>query len=85
MPADKNTKEKIFHEIELLPENEQQTVLGIVENYIHNQADETEWKQLSQAWRTRIEQSLKQANEGQFILNEDAVAYIRKKYGLNNG
>ncbi len=85
MYSDKNTKEKILQEIESLPENEQQTVLGIVENYIHSQADETEWNQLPLAWRTRIEQSLKQADEGQFILNEDAVAYIRKKYGLNNG
>ncbi len=84
MYSDKDIKEKIFQEIESLPENEQQTILGIVENYIHNQADETEWTQLPQAWRTRIEQSLKQADEGQFILNEDAVAYIRKKYGLND-
>ena len=83
MYSDKKTKEKIFSEIESLSENEQQTVLGIVENYIHNQADETEWNQLPQAWRTRIELSLKQADKGQFILNEDAVAYIRKKYGLN--
>ena len=83
MSYDKNTKEKIFNEIESLPEKEQQTVLGIVENYIHSQADETEWNELPQSWRTRIEQSLKQADEGQFILNDDAVAYIRKKYGLN--
>ena len=83
MSYDKNTKEKIFKEIESLPENEQQTVLGVVENYIHNQADETEWDQLPRAWRIRIEESLKQADEGKFILNEDAVAFIRKKYGLN--
>ena len=83
MYSDKNTKEKILQEIDSLPENEQQTVLGIVENYIHSQADETEWNLLPQAWRIRIEQSLKQADEGKFILNEDAVAYIRKKYGLN--
>lgn len=83
MYTDNNTKDKILKEIELLPENEQQTVLGIVENYLHSQADETEWNQLPQAWKTRIEESLKQADEGKFILNEDAVAYIRKKYGLN--
>jgi len=83
MYSDKNTKEKIFSEIESLPENEQQTVLGLVENYLHNLADETEWNQLPLAWRTRIEESLKQADEGKFILNEDAVAFIRKKYGLN--
>lgn len=83
MYADKNTKEKIFLEIESLPENEQQTVLGIVENYIHSQADETEWDELPAAWKNRIEQSLKQADERQTILNEDAVAYIRKKHGLN--
>lgn len=83
MYSDKKTKEKIFHEIESLPENEQQTILGIVENYIHNQADETEWNQLPQALRTRIEQSLNQADAGQLILNEDAIAFIRKKYGLN--
>lgn len=83
MYFNKNTKEKIFSEIESLPENEQQTVLGIVENYIHSQADETEWNQLPQAWKTRIQESLSQADEGKFILNEDAVAYIRKKYGLN--
>lgn len=83
MYSDKNIKEKIFSEIESLPENEQQTVLGVVENYIHNKADETEWNQLPQVWKTRIEESLKQADEGKFILNDDAVAYIRKKYGLN--
>ncbi len=83
MYSDKNTKEKIFSEIESLPEREQQTVLGLVENYIHSQTDETEWDQLPQAWRTRIEESLKQAEEGKFVLNEDAVALIRKKYGLN--
>jgi predicted transcriptional regulator len=84
MPANKKIKETILHEIELLPENEQQTVLGIVENYLHSQADETEWSQLPLAWKIRIEQSLKQADEGQFILNEDAVAYIRKKYRPND-
>jgi hypothetical protein len=83
MHADKEIKEKILREIASLPEDEQQTVLGIVENYLHNQADETEWHQLPQAWKTRIEESLKQADEGKFILNEDAVAYIRKKYDLN--
>jgi hypothetical protein len=83
MSSNKNIKEKIFSEIESLSENEQQTVLGLVENYIHNQADETEWNQLPQAWKTRIKESLKQAEEGKFILNQDAVAYIRKKYGLN--
>ena len=45
MYSDKNTRKKILQEIESLPENEQQTILGIVENYIHNQADETEWNQ----------------------------------------
>ena len=83
MYSDKSIKEKIFSEIESMPENEQHAVLGVIENYIHNQADETEWDQLPQAWRTRIEESLKQADEGKFILNEDAVSYIRKKYGLN--
>jgi predicted transcriptional regulator len=83
MHSGKKTKDKILNEIESLTENQQQTVLGIVENYIHSQANETEWNELPQAWKTRIEQSLKQADEGKFILNEDAVAYIRKKYGLN--
>ena len=83
MSSDKKIKEKIFSEIELLPENEQQAVLGLVENYIHNQVDETEWNQLPESWKTRIEESLKQADEGKLVLHEDAVAYIRKKYGLN--
>ena len=83
MYSDKNTRDKILLEIESLPEDEQQTILGIVENYIHNQADETEWNQFPQAWRTRIEQSLNQADAGQLTLNEDAIAFIRKKYGLN--
>jgi hypothetical protein len=79
----KKIKEKIFNEIESLPENEQQTVLGLVENYIHNHADETEWNELPQAWKTRIQISLRQAEEGKFVFNEDAVAFIRKKYGLD--
>ena len=84
MYADKNIKEKILSEIESLSETEQQTVLGIVENYIHNKADETEWEQLPKAWKKRIKESLKQADEGKFILNEDAVAYLKKKYGSHD-
>ena len=83
MSYNKNIKEKILSEIDSLPAQEQQTVLGIVENYIHNKADETEWNQLPPAWKTRIEESLEQANAGQFILHEDAISYLRKKYGLN--
>ena len=83
MHPDKKIKERIFSEIESLPEKEQQTILGMVENFIHGKADETEWNQLPQAWRIRIEESLKQADDGKFILNEEAVSYIRKKYGLN--
>ncbi len=85
MYFDKNTKEKILREIEALPDTEQQTVLGIVENYIHSQVDETEWNTLPPQWKLRVEQSLQQADSGHFVLNEDAVSYIRKKYGLNNG
>ncbi len=83
MSSVKNIKEKIFREIESLSETEQQTVLGLVENYIHKQVDETEWNQLPLPWKIRIEESLKQADEGKFVLHEDAIAYIRKKYGLN--
>ena len=61
MHTDKKIKEKILSEIESLPETEQQTVLGIVENYIHNKADETEWEQLPKAWKKRIEESLNSA------------------------
>ena len=83
MLPEKKIKERILKEIESLSENEQQTILGMVENYIHSKADETEWNQLPQTWRKRIEESLKQADEGKFILHEEAISYIRKKYGLN--
>ena len=84
MYADKNIKEKILNEIESLPETEQQTVLGIVENYIHGKAVETDWEQLPEAWKKRIQESMKQGDEGQHILNEDVVVYIKKKHGLND-
>lgn len=79
-----NIKQKIFSEIDSLPETEQQTVLGIVENYIHNKADETDWNNLPTSLKERIKESIQQATEGKFILNDEAVAYIRKKYGSND-
>ena len=84
MHTEKNIKEKILSEIESLPETEQQTLLGIVENYIHNKADETEWEKLPKSLKRRIEESIRQADEGKFILNEDIVAYIRKKHGYHD-
>ena len=84
MHTEKNIKEKILSEIESLPETEQQTLLGIVENYIHNKADETEWEKLPKSLKRRIEESIRQADEGKFILNEDVVAYIRKKHGYHD-
>ncbi len=42
MPGNNKIKERIIREIESLPESEQQTILGMVENYIHSKADETE-------------------------------------------
>jgi predicted transcriptional regulator len=83
MSVNPNIKDQLLKEIESLTPQEQQTVLGVVENYIHNKADETEWALLPEAWKMRIDESLKQADNGQFILHEDAVKYIRKKYGLH--
>ena len=83
MASEKNIKEQILKEIESLPLPEQQTVLGVVENYLHNKTDETEWNQLPENWKKRITESLRQADAGQFMLHEDAVIYLRKKYGLN--
>ena len=83
MPSEKNIKEKIIREIEALPVSEQQTILGIVENFIHNKVDETEWDQLPESWKKRIAESLQQADNGQLTLHEDAVIYLRKKYGLH--
>lgn len=83
MSDNPNIKDQLLKEIESLSPQEQQTVLGIVENYVHSKADETEWARLPESWKTRIEESLKQADAGQFILHEDAVKYIRNKYGLN--
>jgi hypothetical protein len=83
MKAGDKIKEKIFAEINALPEPEQQAILGIVENYIHTGADETSWSTIPETWRNRIYESLQQAEKKEFILNEDAVSYIQKKYGLN--
>ncbi len=76
-------QQKILKEIESLSDSDLQSVLGIIENYKHSTADETEWNQLPEAWKKRIEESLVQANTGNLILHEDAMLYIRKKYGLN--
>lgn len=83
MPIQQDVKDKLLKELESLSPQEQETLLGIVENYLHNKADATEWNNLPQTWRSRIEESLKQADESQFILHEDAVSYLRKKYRLN--
>jgi predicted transcriptional regulator len=57
--------------------------LGLLENFLHGKADETEWEQLPDNWKKRITESLQQADAGQLVLHEDAVAYFRKKYGPN--
>jgi predicted transcriptional regulator len=76
-------KQKILLELDAMTSDEQQTILGIVENYLHSKADETEWNDLPDSWKKRIEESLQQADTGQFILHEDAMTYLRKKYNLN--
>lgn len=78
-----NIKEQLLKEIEDLSAKEQQSILGIVENYVYGKVDETEWKQLPAAWKKRINETLQQAESGNFVLHEDAVKYISKKYGLN--
>lgn len=83
MSDSQTIKEQLFKEIEALSASEQQNLLGIVENYVHGKADETEWEQLPEGWKKRITESLKLADTGNFVLHEDAVQYIRKKYGLN--
>lgn len=83
MPSQKNIKDQILKEIESLSVSEQQTILGLLENYLHGKADETEWDQLPDNWKKRITESLQQADAGQLMLHEDAVAYLRKKYRLN--
>jgi hypothetical protein len=83
MSSQKNIKEQILREIESLSPEEQQIVLGVVENYLHSKVDETEWNNLPFDWKKRIEESLRQADEGKLMLHEDSVLYLRKKYGLN--
>ena len=83
MAEEKKVKEQIIKEIESLSPSEQQTILGLVENFLHNKVDETEWDQLPENWKKRITASLQEADAGQLTLHEDAVSYLRKKYGLN--
>ncbi len=83
MNENKNIKSELLAKINSLSPQEQEAVLGIVDNYVHSKADETEWIQLPAAWKSRIDESLRQADENQFILHEDAIAYLRKKYNLN--
>ncbi|HEX7844419.1 MAG TPA: hypothetical protein VF476_01390 [Chitinophagaceae bacterium] len=83
MKENKNIKNELLAKIEALSLKEQEAILGIVENYVHSKADETEWKQLPGAWRERIEESLRQADKNQFLLHEDAITYLRKKYDPN--
>jgi hypothetical protein len=78
MSYQKNIKEQILREIESLSPEEQQIVFGIVKNYLHSKVDETEWNNLPFDWKMRIEESLRQADEGKLMLHEDAVLYLRK-------
>ena len=50
---------------------------------LKNKIGETEWAHLPGNWKKRINESLHQADEVISILNADALAFIRKKYGLN--
>lgn len=83
MASEKKIKEQILKEIESLSPSEQQTVLGIVENFLHSRTDETEWNLLPENWKKRIAESLREADSNQLIVQEDAIIYLRKKYGLN--
>ena len=83
MQAQRPIQQKILMEIETLSDSDLESVLGIIENYKHSNADETEWNQIPESWKKRIVESLLQADAGNLILLEDAVLYIRKKYGLN--
>ena len=79
----KNIKEEILKEIGLLSPEQQQTALGVLENYIHGQEDETEWDQIPEPWKKRIEESLQQADNGQLRPHKKVMQDLKRKFGLN--
>lgn len=83
MATNQTIKDRILTELNSLSESEQETVLGFVENCQQGKEDETEWEEMPDVWKKRIQQSIDEAEKGNFIANEDAVSYIRKKFGLN--
>ena len=58
MSVNENIKNKILEEISSLTTEEQDAVLGIVENFVHSKVDETEWEQLPDNWKKRISESI---------------------------
>jgi predicted transcriptional regulator len=74
----KSIKEEIIKEIDLLSPEQQQTVLGVLENYIHSQEDETEWNQIPEPWKRRIEESLKQADNGQLLPHKKVMQDLKR-------
>lgn len=77
MPDNQTIKGQILTELNSLSESEQETVLGFVENCQQGKEDETEWEEMPEAWKKRIQQSIDEADKGNITANEDAVSHIR--------
>ena len=76
-------KNKIIKKLDSLGDKELKQVNDSLEMFIQSQSDDTEWKDLSPEIKKRVDKSIKQLDQGQFIPYETAIKKIRKKYGLN--
>jgi hypothetical protein len=80
-----STKEKIIELIESIPPEKQESLLGIVENFVSAQYDfEDQFEEMPDDWKQRLEKSMKDVEEGRVRPYEEFRTELRKKYGLDD-
>lgn len=80
-----STKDKIMQLVDSIPPEKQESLLGIVENFVSAQYDfEDEFEEMPEEWKQRLEKSMKEAEEGKLIPFDEFMVKFRNRYGLND-
>ncbi len=76
-------KTELHERIEHAEGDQLREIYDLLTNYFSSQATLSEWDAISPVRKERLEQSIRQAEEGLFRPARDIIRETREKYGLN--
>lgn len=76
-------KTELYERIDQADSDQLKEIYGLLTNYFNGQQTLSEWDALPPFQKERLEQSIKQADEGLVRPARDIIRETREKYGLN--